>query len=59
MSATISVKETGKSATALVDHGTIKAADLKKVGLTSYDPGYFNTAVCKSAITYIDGEKGT
>lgn len=24
----------------------------------SYDPGYFNTAVCKSAITYIDGEKG-
>jgi len=24
----------------------------------SYDPGYFNTAVCKSKITYIDGDKG-
>lgn len=24
----------------------------------SYDPGYFNTAVCKSTITYIDGDKG-
>lgn len=24
----------------------------------SYDPGYFNTSVCKSKITYIDGEKG-
>ncbi len=23
-----------------------------------YDPGYFNTAVCKSRITYIDGDKG-
>jgi len=24
----------------------------------SYDPGFVNTAMCKSAITYIDGEKG-
>ena len=27
-------------------------------GLLGYDPAYLNTASCKSAITYIDGEKG-
>lgn len=26
--------------------------------IRSYDPGYFNTAVCRSKITYIDGDKG-
>ena len=31
---------------------------LAKTGLTSYDPGLGNTAVCKSAITYIDGDRG-
>ncbi|MEW5756549.1 MAG: citrate synthase [Pseudomonadota bacterium] len=31
---------------------------LAKTGYTSYDPALGNTAVCKSAITYIDGEKG-
>lgn len=31
---------------------------LAKTGLTSYDPALGNTAVCKSAITYIDGERG-
>ncbi len=30
----------------------------KKTGLFTYDNGYTNTASCKSAITYIDGEKG-
>jgi citrate synthase len=27
-------------------------------GLLGYDPGYLNTASCKSRITYIDGDKG-
>ena len=27
-------------------------------GILSYDPGFKSTASCKSAITYIDGEKG-
>ncbi len=27
-------------------------------GLLTFDPGYFSTASCSSAITYIDGEKG-
>lgn len=31
---------------------------LAKTGLTTYDPALGNTAVCKSAITYIDGEQG-
>ncbi len=31
---------------------------LAKTGLTSYDPALGNTALCKSAITYIDGEVG-
>jgi citrate synthase len=31
---------------------------LAQTGMTSYDPALGNTAVCKSAITYIDGEKG-
>jgi hypothetical protein len=26
--------------------------------LRMYDPGYFNTACCKSAITFIDGDRG-
>ncbi|NOQ63611.1 MAG: citrate synthase [Methyloprofundus sp.] len=29
-----------------------------KMGLFTYDPGFLSTASCKSAITYIDGEKG-
>jgi citrate synthase len=39
--------------------------DLRKIqlseedfGLLGYDPGYLNTASCKSRITYIDGDKG-
>src|SRR3954466_199197 len=37
-------------------------ADISKLlsatGLVTYDPGFANTASCKSAITYIDGEAG-
>jgi len=29
-----------------------------KTGLITLDPGYANTGACKSAITFIDGEKG-
>ncbi len=29
-----------------------------QAGVTSYDPGLANTSICKSAITYIDGDKG-
>ncbi len=30
----------------------------KETGLFTYDPGYASTASCKSAITFIDGNKG-
>ncbi|KAJ3384005.1 hypothetical protein HDU84_003242 [Entophlyctis sp. JEL0112] len=38
------------------DPGTVNAADFR--GLMLLDPGYTNTAACKSKITFIDGEKG-
>ena len=38
------------------DFGKIKAAD--GAGLLSYDPAFLNTASCRSAITYIDGDVG-
>ncbi|SCL35662.1 citrate synthase [Micromonospora nigra] len=31
---------------------------LKEAGMTTYDPGFVNTAACSSAITYIDGDAG-
>ncbi|WP_372473445.1 citrate synthase [Capnocytophaga sp. ARDL2] len=38
------------------------AIDIEKLraatGLVTLDPGYKNTGACKSAITYLDGEKG-
>ncbi len=30
----------------------------QKTGFITYDPGYGNTGSCKSAITYMDGERG-
>jgi len=46
-----------------VTDGAIRATDLRQVStpagpLTSYDPGLLNTASCRSAITYIDGDNG-
>lgn len=39
-----------------------RAIDISRLraetGLTTFDPGYPNTGSCKSAITYMDGEKG-
>src|SRR5919199_1411299 len=44
---------------------TIRAVDLRQIkqrpdafGLMTYDPAFMNTASCKSAITYIDGDNG-
>jgi citrate synthase len=56
---------TGKSYELPITNGTIKAMDIRQAktapddfGLMAYDPGFTNTASCKSAITFIDGEKG-
>jgi len=60
--ATLTVE--GKSITLPVVRGTENelAVDVEKLraqtGLITLDPGYGNTGSCKSAITFIDGEKG-
>jgi citrate synthase len=48
-----------------IDRGAIRATEIGHIradeygyGLVSYDPALFNTAVCRSAITFIDGERG-
>ena len=37
-----------------VDIGSLRS----QTGLITFDPGYANTGSCKSAITFLDGEKG-
>jgi citrate synthase len=56
---------TGHSYDLPITDGTIRAMDLRKIkvndddfGLLSYDPAFMNTASCRSAVTFIDGEKG-
>ncbi len=62
---TVTDNRTGKTYEIQIDQGAIRATDLRQirvfeddVGLLSYDPAFMNTASCKSAITFIDGEKG-
>jgi citrate synthase len=55
---------TGQEYEIAIADGTIRATDLRQItvdggpGLASYDPGFLNTASCRSAITYIDGDAG-
>ena len=67
MSDTLAVTDnrTGSEHELEIDRGTIRARDLRQIkpneqglGLMSYDPGFDNTASCKSAITELDGELG-
>ena len=62
---TITDNRTGRSYEVPITDGAIRATDLKQIktgdddsGLVSYDPGFLNTASTRSAITYIDGDKG-
>ncbi len=62
---TITDNRTGRQYEVPITDGTIKAIDLRKIkvddddfGLMTYDPAFTNTASCRSAITYIDGDKG-
>src|SRR5262245_34851385 len=56
---TVVDNRTGREYTLPIVDGTIRATDLKQIdGLMSYDPAYLNTASCRSAITYIDGDEG-
>jgi citrate synthase len=64
-SLTVTDNRTGRSYELPVVDGTIRAVDLRQIktseedfGLMTYDPAFMNTAACRSAITYIDGDKG-
>ena len=55
----------GQSYELPITDGTVRAMDLRQMkvseddfGLMTYDPAFTNTACCRSAITYIDGERG-
>ncbi|HUH81183.1 MAG TPA: citrate synthase [Solirubrobacteraceae bacterium] len=62
---TVTDNRTGTTYELPVQDGTVRAMDLRQIkageddfGLMAYDPAYTNTASCRSAITYIDGDAG-
>lgn len=62
---TITDNRTDKKYQLEIKDGTINTLDLRKIktsdtdfGLMGYDPGFANTASCKSDITYLDGTNG-
>ncbi|QRO01921.1 citrate synthase [Archangium violaceum] len=62
---TITDNRTGKTYEVPIENGCIRTNNLRQIkvseddfGLMGYDPAFLNTANCKSAITFIDGDKG-
>jgi citrate synthase len=62
---TVVDNRTGKSYELTIQDGTVRAADFRQIksgdddfGLMLYDPAFMNTAACRSAITFIDGDQG-
>src|ERR671912_753211 len=64
---TLSVTDnrTGRTYEIPIEDGTIRAPALREIkvsdddfGLMTYDPAFMNTASCRSAITFLDGENG-
>src|SRR5947199_5129795 len=62
---TVTDNRTGETYEMEVTDGTVRAMDFRQIkvaeddfGLMTYDPAFTNTASCRSAITFIDGEKG-
>ena len=62
---TVTDNRTGKTVELPIVDGTVKAMDFRQLrendddfGLMVYDPAFTNTASCRSAITYIDGDAG-
>jgi citrate synthase len=58
-------ERTGSTYELPITDGAIRASELRQIkvseddfGLMSYDPAFLNTASCRSAITWIDGDKG-
>ena len=64
-SLTVTDNRTGRSYEMPINQGAVRAIDFRDIkvdeedfGLLVYDPGFTNTASCRSAITRIDGEAG-
>jgi citrate synthase len=66
-SSTLSVTDnrTGRTYEIPIADGTVRSTDFRQIkvddddfGLMTYDPAFMNTASCRSAITFLDGEKG-
>src|SRR5947209_16489967 len=64
-SLTVTDNRTGKQYEIPIEDATIRATALRSIktddddfGLMTYDPAYMATASCRSAITFIDGERG-
>jgi citrate synthase len=62
---TVTDNRTGQSYEVPIEDGTIRALSLRDIkvgdddfGLMTYDPAFMNTAACRSAITYLDGDNG-
>ena len=64
-SLTVTDNRTGKTYEIPIEDGTVRGIALRDIkvdeddfGLMSYDPAFQNTASCRSAITFLDGEQG-
>jgi len=64
-SLTVRDNRTGEEYELPIQDGTIRATELRQIktgpndfGIMTYDPAYMNTASCRSAVTYLDGENG-
>uniref|UniRef100_UPI0010411C35 citrate/2-methylcitrate synthase n=1 Tax=Candidatus Protofrankia californiensis TaxID=1839754 RepID=UPI0010411C35 len=62
---TVTDNRTGRTYEIPVENGAIRANALRSIkvdegdfGLMTYDPAFTNTASCRSAITFIDGDAG-
>src|SRR5213596_2377101 len=62
---TVTDNRTGKTYEVEITDGTVRAMDFRQMkvddddfGLMTYDPAFTNTASTRSAITFIDGDKG-
>jgi citrate synthase len=62
---TVTDNRTGETYEVEIVDGTVKAMDFRQMkvseddfGLMTYDPAFTNTASCRSAITFIDGDEG-
>ena len=62
---TVTDNRTGRTYELPIEDGYVRSLDLRQIkvseddfGLLAYDPAFMNTASCRSAITFLDGERG-